>query len=51
MTRNTRVLALTTAITLVRFQGHAATQETGYDCCSVNPILTTYNVFAIRILK
>jgi hypothetical protein len=49
MIRNTRVLALTTVITLVRFQGHAATQETGYDCCSVNLILTTYNVFAARI--
>ena len=49
MTRNTRVLALTTIITLVRFQGHAATQETVYDCCSVNLILTAYNVFATRI--
>jgi hypothetical protein len=49
MTRKTCVLALTTDITLVRFQGHAATQEIGYDCCSVNLILTTYNVFAARI--
>jgi len=49
MTRNTRVLALTTIITLVSFQGHAATQEAGYDCRSVNLILTTYNVLATRI--
>ena len=49
MTRNTLVLALTTIIALVRFQGHAATQETGYDCRSVNLILTAYNVLATRI--
>ena len=49
MTGNTLVLALTTIIALVSFQGHAATQETGYDCRSVSLILTAYNVLATRI--